>query len=87
MNLKFKFASLILNARLDKGLTQHEVSEAIGVSTRWLQRIETAERLPGNLTMLKLILFFKINPEELREVVEINERIYPCPRKILKSRR
>lgn len=87
MNLKFKFANMILDARLDAGLTQSQVAECMGVSTRWIQRIESGERLPGTLTMLKLILFFRINPEELREVVEINERIYACPRKILKSRR
>lgn len=87
MSIKYKFASIILNARLDANLTQSQVAESVGISTRWMQKIESGERLPGTLTMLKLILFFEINPEELREVVEINEHIYPCPRKILKSRR
>lgn len=87
MKLTFKFATIILNARLNAGLTQSQVAESVGVSTRWMQRIESGERLPGTLTMLKLILFFKINPEELREEVEINEHIYHCPRKVLKSRR
>lgn len=85
--LKFKFANLILDARLDAGLTQSQVAESVGISVRWMQRIEYGERLPGTLTMLRLILFFNIDPEELREVVELNERIYASPRKILKSRR
>ena len=87
MNIKYKFASTILNARLDANLTQSQVAESVGISTRWMQKIESGERLPGTLTMLKLILFFEINPEEFREVVEIESHIYPCPRKILKSRR
>lgn len=86
MDVKFKFSSLIFNARLDAGLTQSQVAECVGVSTRWLQRVESGQKLPGTLTMLKLLLFFNINPNELREDVEINEPICNNTRKILKTR-
>ncbi len=69
MKLNYKFASIILNARLDAGLTQSEVAEATSISVRWLQRIESGERLPGTLTMLRLILFFNLDPNEFREEV------------------
>ena len=69
MKLSYKFASIILNARLDAELTQSEVAEATSISVRWLQRIESGERLPGTLTMLRLILFFNLDPNEFREEV------------------
>lgn len=87
MNLKFKFASLILNSRLDAGLTQSEVAEAVGISVRWIQRVESGQRLPGSLTLLRLIKFFNIDISELNEEVEIFDYISSNTRKILKSRR
>ena len=87
MNLKFKFASLILNARLDKGLTQSEVAEAVGISVRWIQRVESGQRLPGSITLLRLIKFFGIEFSELSEEVEIFDYVSSNTRKILKSRR
>ena len=87
MNLKFKFASLILNARLDAELTQSEVAEAVGISVRWIQRVESGQRLPGSLTLLRLIKFFNIDIKELNEEVEIFDYVSSNTRKILKSRR
>lgn len=75
MSLSFKFANLILNARLDAGLTQSEVAQAVSVSTRWIQRIEAGEKLPGTLTMLRLILFFDLDIEELRKEIGLIEPI------------
>lgn len=71
MKLVYKFASIILNARLDAGLTQSEVAQAISVTTRWYQRLEAGERLPGTLTMLRLILFFDLDISQLKEEVEL----------------
>lgn len=75
MSISFKFANLILNARLDAGLTQSEVAQAVSVSTRWIQRIEAGEKLPGTLTMLRLILFFDLDIEELRKEIGLIEPI------------
>ncbi len=83
MNLKFKFASLILNARLDKGLTQSETAEAVGISVRWVQRIESGQRLPGTLTLLRLIKLFDIDVNELNEEVEIFDFVSSNTRKIV----
>ena len=87
MKLNYKFASIIFNARLDAGLTQSQVAECVGITIRWYQRIESGQKLPGTLTMLKLILFFNVNLNELREDVEISEPICSNVRKILKTRR
>ncbi|MBQ8765386.1 MAG: helix-turn-helix transcriptional regulator [Clostridia bacterium] len=87
MNLKFKFASLILNARLDKGLTQSETAEAVGISVRWVQRIESGQKLPGTLTLLRLIKLFNIDINELNEEVEIFDFVSSNTRKFVKSRK
>lgn len=85
--LKFKFASLILNARLDSGLTQSQVAEAVGISVRWLQRAESGQRLPGSLILLRLIKFFNIDISEINEEVEIFDFVSSNTREILKSRK
>ena len=85
-SLNFKFASLVLNARLDSGLTQSETAEAVGVSVRWIQRVESGERLPGSLTMLRLIKFFNIDISKLNEEVEIFDFVSSNTRKIIKNR-
>ncbi len=87
MDVKYKLATLILSARLDAKLTQSETAEAIGVSTRWFQRLEAGEKLPGSLTLLRLLLFFEIDPEKLREEVELFDFVSSNTRKILNTRK
>lgn len=87
MDVKYKFASLILDARLDRGLTQSEVSEAVGVSTRWYQKIESGSTLPGSVTLIRIVLFLHINVEELRKEVGLIVPVSSNTRKIIKSRR
>ena len=82
--IKFKFASIILNARLDAGLTQSQVAEAVSISIRWYQRIETGTTMPGSSTMLKLIIFFNIDPNELREEVGLVVPVSTNTRAIIK---
>ena len=67
MKLKSKFASAVLNARKELGYTQHEVAEAVSVTSRWYQKIEAGMKLPGSLTLLRLILFLYLDVENFRE--------------------
>lgn len=87
MNLNFKFATLVLDARLNAGLTQSQVAECVSISTRWYQKIESGSTMPGSFTMLKLILFLKIDVNKLEEVIEFVEPVCTNTRKIIKSRR
>ena len=87
MDVKFKFATLILDARLSKGLTQSEVAEATSISTRWYQRIESAEKMPGTITLLRIIFFLDINIEELRKEVGLIVPVSSNTRAIIKSRK
>ena len=47
MNLKLKFSKAIYHARIELGYTQEEVAEAVSISKRWYQKIESGEKLPG----------------------------------------
>lgn len=87
MNLNFKFATLILDARLNAGLTQSQVAECVSISTRWYQKIESGSIMPGSSTMIKLIIFLNIDVNKLRGEVELFEPVCTNTRKIIKSRR
>ena len=67
MKMASKFASAALKARTELGYTQTEVAEAISISVRWYQRIESGQNFPGSVTLVRLVLFLHIDMEELRE--------------------
>ena len=50
MKMAYKFASALLKARTELGYTQSEVAEAVSVSIRWYQKIESGRRFPGSVT-------------------------------------
>ncbi|MBQ8388798.1 MAG: helix-turn-helix transcriptional regulator [Clostridia bacterium] len=83
MKLKSKFSSALLKARLHLGYTQSEVAEAVSITVRWYQRIESGRKLPGTLTMLRLILFLNLNVEEFREEVGLVEPLPSVRREAL----
>lgn len=72
MSLKSKFSSEALRARTALGLTQQEVADAVSTSVRWYQHIEKGTFMPGNVLMLRLILFLGLDIEVFREEEEIN---------------
>lgn len=67
MNMTSKFADAALKARKALGYTQSDVAEAVSVSVRWYQKVESGKRLPGSVTLIRLILFLHIDVEVLRE--------------------
>lgn len=69
MKFVSKFARTVFRARTNRGYTQGEVAEAISVSVRWYQKIESGKRLPGAITLIRLILFLHIDLEEFRKEV------------------
>ena len=71
MVLLTKFAIAVLNARKLFGYPPGEVSEAVSISVRWYQKSESGERLPGSVTMIRIILFLFIDVEDLREEAEL----------------
>lgn len=71
MTLKDKFANSAFKARKELGYTQSEVAEAISVSVRWYQKVETGISLPGTVTALKIILLLNIDIEDFREEVTL----------------
>ncbi len=62
-----KFASSVLKSRLSLGYTQSQVAEAVSVSVRWYQKVESGKKFPGSITLVRLVLFLHIDLEDLRE--------------------
>lgn len=83
MDLKRKFADSVFKARKELGYTQSAVAEAVSVSTRWYQKIESGRRLPSTTVSFRLILFLHIDLEEFREEVGLMVPVSPLPRKTL----
>lgn len=69
MTIRFKFAREAYKARMREGLTQAQVAEAVGISVRWYQRIESGARFPGSVLLIRLILLLHIDVELFREEV------------------
>ena len=66
------FSKALYHARIKQQLTQKQVADAVSVSVRWYQRIESGEKLPGTLVMLRLILLLGLDVEELRGEVDLD---------------
>lgn len=83
MKLASKFASLAFKARKEQGYTQSEVAEAISVSVRWYQKVESGRKLPGTVTALRILIFLKIDIGELREEVGLIDPVRSVRRSLL----
>lgn len=59
-------------ARIDKGMTQKQVAEYLGLHERYYKSIENGERLGSIWIWDKVEDLFKINQRDLREIVEIH---------------
>ena len=67
MTLRYRFASAVYHARIDKGATQEKVAEDLNISTRWYQHIEKGDHLPSAMLMLKIFAYFEIKGSSLNE--------------------
>lgn len=81
MGIKKEFGEKVKRMRINRGLTQEELSEGIDISQRALSAIERGENFVTSETIDKLIKFLNTsaeelfatnhlkNPEELRETI------------------
>lgn len=60
-----KTADLILVLRKEKGLTQQELGDILGVSSKSISKYERGVCLPSDEVLLKMTSFFNISLEEL----------------------
>lgn len=59
------FKTIFKEARKKQGLTQEQAAELLDVCPRWIQKIESGEKLPGRDLLLKIIKLFSIDPSSL----------------------
>ena len=83
MSLKYKLSGIMLNTRRKHNLTQSETAAALGVSTRWYQKLEAGKKFPGGKLLLKIIIFFDIDIKVFKEECGINVSIHNLSRELI----
>lgn len=86
MSLTTAFACAMLKARKEMGYTQSQAAEAVSVSVRWYQKIETGERLPGAAATIRIILFLHLDVEDFRPHVELLTPVAPIQRSLFRGK-
>ena len=61
MTKLWKFSSAVYHARVDKGLTQEQAAEALGISVRWYQCIEKGAGRPSFDLLLRILLLLEVD--------------------------
>ena len=72
-------ARKLINARKLKGLTQEELAEISGVTSRTIQRIEVGETVPRSFTIRRIADALELNLEDLLEQNTDNPAPQPDP--------
>lgn len=81
MKLQMKLSQSLLNSRNRLGYTQDEVANAVSISVRWYQKIESGKRLPGTMVFIRLAVLLEIDLKDYREVVDLIDPIHSMRRK------
>lgn len=67
MSILCRFSEEIRRSRTNLGMTQEQAAEALSISVRWFQYIESGKRMPGSLLTLQMVALFGIDGKDLRE--------------------
>lgn len=88
-----KFGDIFREYRLKKGYTQEEIAEKLGISSKYISRVENGIQGVSDETLIKYINILEIEPnklyscfldnENIRRQIEILEKINNLPEKSL----
>lgn len=67
MSVIYRFSKEVCRCRVRLGMTQEQLAEALSISVRWLQYIESGERVPSTVLALRIIALLGINGKDLRD--------------------
>ena len=67
MSYKYNFSLAVFNSRKEKGFTQEQAAEKLGISKRWFQKIEKGEKLPSPALLLKIIAVLEIDVRSISQ--------------------
>ncbi len=67
MSIIYRFSTEVQRSRKELGLTQEQAAEALSISVRWFQYIESGERIPGPILILNIIALLGIDGRRLRK--------------------
>lgn len=68
---KKKLGYIVYLHRSQIGMSQEQLAETLGYSTRWIQKIEAGQANPSWIAILTLMMLLNITPDELSEEVSI----------------
>ena len=71
MSVIANFSKQIYLSRKKMGITQETAAEALGISVRWYQDVENGKHLCSLELALKIIAFYGISGESLRETERV----------------
>lgn len=72
------FSEVIRESRKQKNWTQEGVAEVIDTSPRWYQIIEKTGKLPGGMTLLRILVLYDVDLQIFRDALQLSE---PTPAK------
>lgn len=70
MDYEDSFAKVLREKRLCAGMTQEDLAESAGVSTRYISRLECGDQHPNYRYLVALSSALKLRPSELMCAVE-----------------
>ncbi len=72
MSFEYLFSGDLYRARIRKGVNQQWVADAISLSLRQYQNIESGKAIPKLKTFLKLVYLFELDINRYREALDIH---------------
>lgn len=67
MSIVGNFSKEVYFSRKSLDLTQEKAAEMLGISLRWYQKIENGKVLPGAELTLKIVAYFGIDGNKLKD--------------------
>lgn len=64
-------SEILQQTRSDRNWTQEAVAEAIHKSPRWYQKIEKSGKIPGGLTLLRILILYNIDVQIFRDALNL----------------
>ena len=67
-----KFSKILKQKRKERGWSHSDLAEAISVSVRWYQNIESGKVMPNGPVMIRLQILLGIDPNDFLDEAGIN---------------
>ncbi len=86
-NITDKLGDILKNARINSQFTVEELASQVGITERYMYRIENERKIPAFIVLFKLIRSLNISPDLIyypeksaknSEIEELTRMLYKC---------